>query len=442
MQVSVENTGNLSRKMNITVPAGDIAKMAEERLAEVAKTIKMDGFRPGKVPLNVVKKQHGAAVYNEVTERVISESLQKAFTEQEIQPAGQPVMDPSAGLPTEGEDYSFAVTFDIYPEITPADFSKIKLTKSTAEATDAMVDELLGRLKTARQDFAKKDGAAEMGDRVVMNAEGYLEGEDKPFDNSQLTDFQLVLGSGQLIPGFEDGLVGVKAGEKRDVEVKFPESYHAKDLAGKPATFKCDVTEVQAAKEAEVNDEFAKNFGAETAEELMNKIREQINSDLTNATEQKLKKDLFDALDEANKFDLPESVIEQEFNSIWNAQKQDLERQGLSMDSMDKSEDELKTEYRELARRRVALGLLLAEIGKQEEIKVEKEDVDAEIAKVSSANPGMEAQVQQYYADPNNQQQLVGPLFEQKVTAHILSKAKVEEKAVDADALLQELGQA
>lgn len=441
MQVSVENTGNLSRKMSITVPADDIAKMAEERLAEVAKTIKMDGFRPGKVPMNIVKKQHGTAVYNEVTERVISESLQKAFTEQEIQPAGQPVMDPSAGLPQEGQDYNFAVTFDIYPEIDPADYSKIKLTKSVADASDDMVEELLGRLKSARQDFDTKEGAAEMGDRVVMNAEGYLKGEDTPFDNSQLNDFKLVLGSGQLIPGFEDGLVGVKAGEKRDVEVEFPENYHAKNLAGQPATFKCDVTAVEAPKDAEVNDEFAKNFGAESVDDLMNKIREQITTDLSNATEQKLKKDLFDALDEANTFDLPESVIEQELNSIWNAQKQDLERQGLSMDSLDKSEEELKTEYRELARRRVALGLLLAEIGKRENIQVEKADIDAEIATISSQNPGMEAQVQQYYSDPKNQQQIVGPLFEKKVTTFILEKASVTETTVDADALMKEMNQ-
>ena len=439
MQVSVETTGELSRKMNITVPASDIAQMAEARLAEVAKTIKMDGFRPGKVPLHVVKKQHGQAVLNEITERVITESLSKAFTDEKIQPAGQPTMDGGATLPEEGKDYSFAVSFDVYPEIEPADFTKIKLTKTIAEPTDALVEELLGRLKSARQDFAAKKGAAKKGDRVVMNAEGYLKGEEKPFDNSQLKDFKLVLGSGQLIPGFETGLEGVKAGESRDVEVTFPKEYHAKNLAGQPATFKCEVTAVEAPKDAEVNDEFAKNFGAESVEDLMNKIREQIGTDLKNAAEQKLKRELFDALDAANKFNLPESIIEQEFQSVWNAQKQDLERQGLTLDAMGKPEAELQEEYRELARRRVALGLLLAEIGKREDVKIEKADIDAEIATISAQNPGMEQAVQQYYADPNNQQQIIGPLFEKKVTTLILEKAKVTEKTVDPSELLKEI---
>lgn len=441
MQVSLENTGELSRKMSITVPAADIDAMASERLDQIAQTVKMPGFRPGKVPMDMVKRQHGSRVMGEITERIISESLAKAMQEKDVRPAGQPQMDAGAGLPEEGKDYEYSVTFDIYPEFKPAKVEGLKLTKEVAEPTDEMVEELLGRLAEARQSFKKKDGAAVKGDKVTINGEGFLKGKDEGFEGGKLTDFPITLGSGSLIPGFEEGLEGLKAGDKKDVEVTFPEDYHAKDLAGQPAIFKCEVLRIEEAEEAKFDDKFATMFGEKTMDDLRTKVREQLATDLENASHQRLKRELFDKIEKDNQFPLPSSVVDAEFNAVWNAQLNDLKQRGQGVEALGKGEDEAKAEFRTLAERRVRLGLVLAELGKEHKIEVEKADIDAEIEAISSRNPGMEEQVKNYYADPQRQNEIVGPLFEKKVTDWILEKASLTEKKVDTAELMKEFGQ-
>lgn len=441
MQVSLENTGELSRKLSITVPAADIDAMAAERLEQVAKTVKMPGFRPGKVPMDVVKRQHGDRVMGEITERVISESLAKAMKEKDVRPAGQPMMDAGAGLPEEGKDYSFSVSFDVYPEFKPAKVAGIKLTKEVAEPTDEMVEDLLGRLAESRKSYKKKDGAAVKGDKVIINGEGFVKGEKEGFEGGNLKDFPIVLGSGSLIPGFEENLEGVKAGDKKDVEVDFPKDYHSKDLAGKPAIFKCEVLRVEEAEEAKFDDKFATMFGEKTMDDLRAKISEQLTTDLNNASEQRLKRELFDKIEKDNQFELPASVVEAEFNAVWNAQLNDLKQRGMGVEALGKSEDEAKVEFRALAERRVRLGLVLAELGKEHRIEVGKADIEAEIEAVAARNPGMEDQVKKYYADPQRQNEIVGPLFEKKVTDWILEQSTVTEKKVDTKELMQEFGQ-
>lgn len=441
MQISLENIGELSRKMNITVPAADIDRMAAERLAQIAKTVKVAGFRPGHVPMDVVKRQHGERVMGEITERVISESLAKAFTEKDVRPAGQPVMDASTGLPEEGKDYNYTVTFDVYPEIKPSKVEGLKLTKEVAEPTDEMVNELLNRLAAARASFKEKKGAATNGNRVILNGEGFIKGETEGFAGGKLENFGVTLGSGQLIPGFETELEGVKAGDKKDVNVTFPKEYHSKELAGKPAVFKCEILRVEETAEAKFDDAFASMFGEKDMEGLKGKIREQLSTDLENASYQRLKRELFDKLEKDNAFPLPTSVVEVEFNSVWQAQLNDLKQRGLSIDALGKSEDEAKVEFRALAERRVRLGLLLAELGKEHDIKVEKADVDAEIAKIAAQNPGMENEVKKFYAQPQRQNEIVGPLFEKKVTDWIIAKADVKEKKVDTKELMKEFGE-
>lgn len=441
MQVSLENTGELSRKMSITVPASDIDAMATERLEQIAKTVKMPGFRPGKVPMDMVKRQHGGRVMGEITERIISESLSKAMQEKEVRPAGQPQMDAGAGLPEEGKDYNYSVTFDIYPEFKPAKVTGLKLTREVAEPTDEMVEELMGRLAESRKEYEKKEGAAKKGDRVVINGEGFLKGEKEGFEGGNLKDFPIVLGSGSLIPGFEENLEGAKAGDKKDVEVTFPEDYHAKDLAGKPAIFKCEVLRVEEAQEPAFNDKFATMFGEKTMDGLRTKVREQLATDLENASHQRLKRDLFDKIEKDNQFPLPTSVVDAEFKAVWDAQMNDLKQRGLGVESLGKSEDEAKAEFRTLAERRVRLGLVLAELGKEHKIEVGKADIDAEIKSIADRNPGMEDQVKQYYADPQRQNEIVGPLFEKKVTDWIVENANVTEKKVDTKELMKEFGQ-
>ncbi|MAI08194.1 MAG: trigger factor [Magnetococcales bacterium] len=441
MQVSLENTGELSRKLSITVPAADIDAMAAERLEQIAKTVKMPGFRPGKVPMDVVKRQHGDRVMGEITERVISESLAKAMKEKDVRPAGQPMMDAGAGLPEEGKDYSYSVSFDVYPEFKPAKVAGIKLTKEVAEPTDEMVEDLLGRLAESRKSYKKKDGAAVKGDKVIINGEGFVKGEKEGFEGGNLKDFPIILGSGSLIPGFEENLEGVKAGDKKDVEVDFPKDYHSKDLAGKPAIFKCEVLRVEEAEEAKFDDKFATMFGEKTMDDLRTKISEQLTTDLNNASEQRLKRELFDKIEKDNQFELPASVVEAEFNAVWNAQLNDLKQRGMGIEALGKSEDEAKVEFRALAERRVRLGLVLAELGKEHKIEVGKADIEAEIEAVAARNPGMEDQVKQYYADPQRQNEIVGPLFEKKVTDWILEQSTVTEKKVDTKELMQEFGQ-
>lgn len=438
MNISLENTGELSRKMQITVPAAEIDKMANERLEHLQKTVKMPGFRPGKVPLDVIKKNHGSQVLSELTESVISNSLAKAFTEKDIRPAGQPRLGEDSGLPELGSDYTFSVTFEIYPEVTLPDFSKIKITKEVAKPDEQMANDLLERLASSRLNFEKKEGKAESGDRVIIDAEGFVKGEKEPFAGGTLKAFQVVLGSGQMIPGFEDGLIGKEAGDKFDLEVSFPEKYHSAELAGKAAVFKTELLRVESSSKPEFNDDFAKTFGEETMDSLKKRIDEQLTVDLEAASTQKLKRQLFDAMDKDNTFVLPEGLVESEFNAIWQSQLQDLAQRGMKIEDMDKSEEEMKAEFKELAARRVRLGLVLSETGQKNDIRVEKKDIDAEIEKVAAANPEQADQVRAYYANPEQQNQIVGPLFEQKVTEWILSQAKVTEKEVKAEELVKE----
>lgn len=441
MQVSLENTGELSRKMSITVPASDIDRMADERLQQIAQTVKMPGFRPGKVPMDVVKRQHGDRIMGEITERIISESLSKAMQEKEVRPAGQPQMDAGAGLPEEGKDYNYSVSFDIYPEFKPSKVTGLKITKEVAEPTDDMVQELLGRLAEARKAYKKKDGAAATGDKVVINGEGFVKGQKEGFEGGNLKDFPITLGAGQLIPGFEKGLEGLKAGDKKDVDVTFPKDYHAKDLAGKPAIFKCEVLRIEEAEEPTFDDKFATMFGEKTMDGLRTKVREQLETDLGNASHQRLKRELFDKIEKDNQFPLPASIVDAEFKAVWDAQLNDLKKRGLGVESLGKSEDEAKVEFRTLAERRVRLGLVLAEIGKEHKIEVGKADIDAEIDSIAARNPGMEDQIKTYYADPQRQNEVVGPLFEKKVTDWIIENADVKEKKVDTKELMKEFGE-
>ncbi|MEC8467268.1 MAG: trigger factor, partial [Pseudomonadota bacterium] len=276
---------------------------------------------------------------------------------------------------------------------------------------------------------------------VTINGEGFVKGEKEGFEGGNLKDFPIVLGSGSLIPGFEENLEGVKAGDKKDVEVEFPKDYHSKELAGKPAVFKCEVLRIEEAEEPKFDDKFATLFGEKTMGDLRQKVREQLETDLNNASEQRLKRALFDVIEKDNQFDLPASVVDAEFKAVWDAQMNDLKQRGMGIEALGKSEEDAKAEFRTLAERRVRLGLVLAELGKEHKIQVEKADIEAEIQSIADRNPGMEDQVKQFYADPQRQNEIVGPLFEKKVTDWVLSKAKVTENKVDTKELMKEFGQ-
>lgn len=439
IQVNVENKGNLERQVNITVPAATVDEMFRERHEYLAKTAKIKGFREGHVPLNVIKQRFGEQVAQEITQYLVQRTLPQALEKEKIQAAGQPHIH-DLPEPAEGKDYQYHAHVEIFPEIEPKGYEKIKITRYTAKPTDEDIESTLKRIEDSNKSFSDKDGEAEEGDMVIMDAMGYLKGEEEPFEGGDIKDHSIVIGSGALIPGFEDELKGMKAGEEKSFEIKFPEDYHAKAMAGKDARFDVHVKNVQSPEVKPADDELAKKFGAENLEDLKGKIREQFETDLAKAGEQRMKRELFDKLDEVNKFDVPPKLVESEFQAIWRNQMEELQRQGLPMEALGKSEDELRAEYRDVAARRVRLGLLITEIGRKENVMVTDEDINAEIDRVAATMPGQEDQVKAYYSQSDKRQQLMGPLFEKKVTDWLVSQGDVSDEELKSEDLLKEFG--
>lgn len=438
MQVSVEKKGALGRQMNVVIPAEKVDAAFNSRYEQLAKTMKVDGFRPGQVPLSVIKQRVGEGVAGEVAEQLVRESLAEAFDKEKLQPAAQPHMH-NETTPKEGEDFSFHVHFDVMPEVKPTKFEGLKLDKETAEATDAMVEDTLKELSQAVKEFSKKEGAATNGDRMTIDAVGYMDGEDEPFEGGRLADHQIVLGSNMLIPGFEEGLEGLKVGDKKSLKLTFPKDYHAEHMAGAKTRFDVEVKGVEAPAETKMDGEFAKKFGAETMDELKTKIKERLAADLQKASDQRLRRIMFDKIDAANQFEVPPSLVEQEFNAIWQNQMQDLQQRGLPLEALGKNEDDLKAEYRTLAERRVRLGLVLAEIGKTKEVKVEAADIQAEVDKIAESMPEQAEQVHAYYARPEARQPLISSIFEQKVVAWLMENNTITEKTIKPEDLMTEL---
>ncbi len=439
MDIKVEDKGGLERNISVTIPAADVATKLEEQYASLAKTIKIDGFRVGKVPVKVVKERHGEQVRSETSQKFVQESLAKAIEDNEFQVAGQPHVH--AHDIKEGEDYAFSAHFEVYPTFEPKGLEKLKLVKETAEPTDKMMDKLIKDLMKQMQDFKEKKGAAKEGDRVTMNATGYVtkDGKEEAFEGGDLKDFPVVIGSNSLIPGFEDGLVGLKKGDAKDLKVKFPKTYHSEELKGKPAIFKLTVLKIEEPAESELNDEFAKKLGLENAEKVKAALKEGAQRDLDGASMQRLKRAMFDQLDEKNTFDIPKGLVEHEFQTLWNQTLRDLYMRGMTVEQLGKPEEEAKDELREVASRRVRLGLLLAEVAKSQDIKVEAEDIKGAVeAEIQKAGPRAQ-EVKDYFAKQENLQQLVGPLLEEKVVTWLLDKNKVDEKKIDPEELIKEL---
>ena len=449
MKTTITQTEGLARQIDVVVPADVVSERIAKRLEAVASTVKLDGFRPGKVPMAVVKQRLGEQVGQDVAGGLIDEFLPKAIAEHKIEVAGQPHVhaghghDGHAVAAAEGEDFHFHAHVEVMPEFEPKGYDKLKITKPVAEVTDAMVDEALKRLEGQMATYEKKDGSVATGDRVTMTGQGYKKGgkgkEDEAFEGGNLKDFKVVIGSGSLIPGFEEGLIDAKAGDQVDVEVTFPKEYHAPELAGAPAVFKLTIDMVEAQKDEPLTDDSAKQFGFENLEGLKDVLRKGAARDLTQATDQRVKRQLLDALDNANKFDLPQGMVAAEHQALWRAQLQELQQRGLPIEALGKSVEEVQDELKVLAERRVKLGLVLAAISKKQNLKVEAKDLDAAVeAQIAAAGPQAD-QARQYFANPRMRQQLAGPILEDKVTAWLLSQAEVKEEKIEAKDLLTEL---
>ncbi len=436
MQVVVEKKGDLGRHMVVTIPATDVEKVMTERLEEVRVNVSLPGFRPGKAPMDVVRKRYAEKVGADVQRDLIAETMPKAFDKEKVRPAGQPKVE--FGTFAEGKDYQYVIYFDVMPEIKPKKYEDAKLTRYTSKVDEKLVDKSLAELAKGRRIMKKVNAAAKKGNVAVITAKGF-DTDGKPVEGAEVTDFSLELGSGQFIPGFEDGLIGKKAGEKVSLDLTFPKDYHAKALQAKKVRFDVDVLEVQAGEEPKIDDEFAKSVGLKDLKDLKEKLSERLTADVASASEQRLKRELFDMLDKENQFAIPESMLQGEFETIWRALMEDMHRRGITFDIMGKTEDEVRVEHRELAARRVRLGLLLAEIGRAQNIEVTEAEIMEEVEKMASAYGDSADKVREYFKQPQARNEIVGPMYEKKVCDWILSKSKITEKTIDADELLAEI---
>ena len=433
MQVTETLAEGLKRELKIDIPAGDLATKLDDYMDDMKSKANIKGFRPGKVPLAHLKKMYGRQAMAEILSNTIQETTQKAVEERSERPALTPEID----LPDEeaekilagDADLSFKMTYDVLPTFEIVDFAGIEIERPVVEIADEEVDTQVNEIAKNNAPFEEKKGKAKDGDRVTMSYLGKIDGE--PFEGGADENGQLVLGSGQFIPGFEDQLIGVKAGDEKVVEVTFPEEYQAAHLAGRAATFDVVVKEVAAAGEVKVDDEFAAGLGLENLDKLKELVRGQIESNFGAMTRQRVKRQLLDKLDEHYSFELPEKLLESEFDVVWRQVEEDMKRNEKTFEDEDTTEEEAKAEYRKIAERRVRLGLVLSEIGEKNDIQVTDEEMQRSLYDRVRQFPGQEQQVFDFYK--NNQQALASlraPIYEEKVVDYMLELAKVTDKTV------------
>lgn len=432
MQVTETLNEGLKRGYQITVTAAELEAKVQEKLIEAQPEVELKGFRKGKVPMAMLKKQFGPRLLGDAMQDTIDGAMKEHFEQSGDRPALQPDVKMQDGETwKEGDDVVVNFTYEALPEIPGFDRGEIALERLVVKADDASVDEALQNLAETAKSYEDKDGAAEDGDQVVIDFVGKVDGE--AFEGGSAEDYPLVLGSGSFIPGFEEQLVGVKAGDEKDVDVTFPEQYGAPHLAGKAAVFTVTVKAVKAPKTAEIDDELAKKFGAEDLAQLKSQIKERLEAEYTGAARQVLKRALLDQLDGKVAFDLPPTLVEAEANQIahqlWHEEHPEVH-------THDHGNIEVSDEHRKLAERRVRLGLLLAELGRKENIDVTDAEMTQAVLAQARQYPGQERAFFEFVQkNPQMQQQLRAPIFEDKVVDYIVEGAKVTDKEITKDDL-------
>jgi len=443
MQVTETAAAGLKREYRVVVPATDLEARVNERLDDLKGKVQLRGFRPGKVPVEHLRRLYGKAAMAEVIEAAVREANSKIVNDHGFKLA----VEPKVSLPEEQSaveevitgksDLAYTVEIEILPPITLTDFKTIKLERPVADVAEAEIDQTLQRIAEQNRPFAAKSEGAEKGDRVTISFEGKIAGE--PFAGGSAEDVPMVLGSGQFIPGFEDHLTGIKAGESRTFDIKFPDDYAAAAVAGKEATFTVTAKAVEAPGSVTMDDDFAKTLGLESLAKLRDGIRDRLQQDYAAASRQKLKRALLDELDERHKFEPPPSLVEQEFANVWATIENDLKREGRTFADEGTTEEKARAEYRGIAERRVRLGLVIAEIGEKNNIKVTDEQLSAAVVEQARRLPGHEKQVWEYYRkNPAALATLRAPLFEDKVVDFLVELATVTEKPMSRDELFKE----
>ncbi len=434
MQVTETNAEGLKREFKIVVPAGQIADRIETRLKEVGQTVRIPGFRPGKVPMPLLRKKYGPSVLGEVIEKTVNEGTGQALNERNLRPAMQPKIEITSY--EEGGDLEFSVAMETLPEVKPIDFASIELDRPKVEVPDSEIDMALTRIAERNEKSEPVEGAqkAANGHVAVIDFTGKREGT--PFEGGAATAYHLKLGSGGFIPGFEDQVVGMAAGEEKTIEVTFPEEYHNAELAGQPVQFDVKLHEVRQSVTPAIDDDLAKSVGLENAEGLRQAVRDEIEREYATASRSIVKRRLLDILSDRHSFEVPQGMVEMEFDAIWKQVEKDKEQGRLDEADQGKDDEQLKQDYRAIAERRVRLGLLLSEVGRQNEISVTQEDVNRAVLNEARRFPGQEHMVFQYYQqNPEALNMLRAPIYEDKVVDFILELAKIAEKPVSPDEL-------
>jgi trigger factor len=445
MQITETTNEGLKRTLKVVVGADELGRRFTERLGEIKDRVQLKGFRKGKVPVPHLKKVFGRQLMVEVLQETVKETSNKALADRNERPA----MQPNVSLPEDqaeiervlaGEaDLAYSLTFEVLPKIEIADLSKLKLERLVADvepdAIDKAVGELAERGTTWNPDAARAAGS---GDRLTVDFVGKI-GEEA-FEGGTAEDAQIVLGQGSFIPGFEEGLKGAKAGEQRTVAATFPADYPVEALAGKDATFAVTVKEVAAPVRPEIDDAFAKTFGAESLEALKQLVSAQIKREYDTASRLKLKRELLDQLDAVHSFELPPTLVDNEFETMWHQVTENLKQTGKTLADEGKTEEEVRADYRRIAERRVRLGLVIGEIAEGNEIKITQDEMRRALIEQARRFPGHEKAVYEYYEKtPGALAELRAPIFEDKVVDFVLEKVKPQEQKVSKDELFQKV---
>ncbi len=443
MQVVEKSNEGLSRVLAVTIPVAELNQKLDAKLKEVAPQMKLKGFRPGKVPTSHVKKTFGRDLMGEIINDALNSSSQKALDEAKVRPAAPAEMKLISDMDkviAGQDDLAYEMSLEVMPDFTPIDVKTLKLKRPTYEASDADLDEALTELAGQAKSYEDKKGKtvkAADGDEVTIDFLGKLDGE--PFEGGAAEDAQLVIGSNRFIPGFEEQLKGAKVGEEKVLNVTFPEDYQAKHLAGKAVTFDVTVKGIKAEVAAKVDEDFAKRIGLESLDKLKELLRDNLNQQYKGAARFKLKRALLDELDKAHDFPLPPKMVDAEFDGIWGQVQADKEAGRLPEEDAKKSDKKLKDEYRKIAERRVRLGLVLAEIGRANNVQISDQELNNAIMAEARNYPGQERQVLDFYRqNPNAAAQMRAPIYEEKVCDLIFDQAKVTDSKITKEELLKE----
>lgn len=440
MQVTETLSQGLRREFKVVLPAMELEERLTSELSSLKDKVRINGFRPGKVPVAHLRRVYGRAVMADVVQNAVNEANRKIVEDNSLKLAQEPqIQFPESKDEVEQAmnakaDLAFTVALEVLPSFDLVDVSDVTVKKPVAAAADSEVQESLERMARQNVSFAPKEGAAEKGDRVTVDFVGRIDGEE--FQGGKAEDIKVEIGSNSFIPGFEDQLVGVGAGDTKLVKVTFPANYLAEHLAGKDAEFDVTVKAVEAPGELKIDDEFAQGFGMENLDKLKDAVRGAIQRDYDAQSRRKVKKELLDALDKKYTFELPSGLVDQEFNAVWSQVEQEMKNTGKTFADEDTTEEEARADYRRIAERRVRLGLVLAQIGEKADIKVSDDEVTQALVERVRQYPGREKEVWEFYRkNPQALAEIRAPLFEEKVVDHILSQVKVDEEQVSKESL-------